>query len=255
MGFAGKVAVVTGAGGGMGLNIAKDLLSEGTNVTLLDLKDEPEGLDGGPGEALYLQGDLTDDGYVRKAIEQTFETQGRLDYLVNAAGVLWFGKDKSMVDIDLDVWDQVVTIDLKTMVHTCRHAVPLMKRTGPDKPDPGGAMVHIASIQALRGDDSPQDAYQASKAAMISLSKSLAIQFASDKIRSNTVLPSGTYSPMQARWDENPEQMAAFSKAVPLGRVGTTQDMANATLFLLSDKASFITGTELLVDGGVLAKP
>jgi len=255
MGFAGKAAVVTGAGGGMGLNIAKDLLAEGANATLLDMKDEPDGLDAGPGKALYLQGDLTDNGYVQKAIEQTFETHGRLDFLVNAAGVLWFGKDKSMVDIDLGVWDQVLNIDLKTMVHTCRHAVPLMKRTGAGKTEPGGAMVHIASIQALRGDDSPQDAYQASKAAMISLSKSLAIQFAADNIRSNTVLPSGTYSPMQARWDENPDQMAALSKAIPLGRVGTTQDMANATLFLLSDKASFITGTDLLVDGGVLAKP
>lgn len=249
MSFDGKTAVVTGAGGGMGLNTANDLLAAGCNVTLIDMKDRPEGVAEGPGRALYLQGDVADDGFVGGAIRQTFEQTGRLDYLVNAAGVLWFGRDVSMVDVDLDVWDRVLKIDLKSMVHTTRHAVPLMKQTG------GGAMVHIASVQALRGDDKVQDAYQASKAAMISLSKSLAIQFAPDQIRSNALLPGGTTSPMQARWDDDPLLKQKAAAAVPLGRTGTTQDMANAILFLLSDQASFITGTELIVDGGRLALP
>lgn len=249
MSFEGKTAVVTGAGGGMGLNTANDLLAAGCNVTLIDMKNRPERIAEGPGRALYLQGDVADDGFIGGAIRRSFEESGRLDYLVNAAGVLWFGRDVSMVDVDLDVWDQVLKIDLKSMVHTTRHAVPLMKRTG------GGAMVHIASVQALRGDDKVQDAYQASKAAMISLSKSLAIQFAPDQIRSNALLPGGTYSPMQARWDDDPALKEKAAAAVPLGRTGTTQDMANAILFLLSDKASFITGTELIVDGGRLALP
>jgi 3-oxoacyl-[acyl-carrier protein] reductase len=217
MSFEGKTAVVTGAGGGMGLNAARDLLAAGADVTLIDLKERPEGLDDGPGRALYLQGDVGDDGFVGQSIEQTFARTRRFDYLVNAAGVLWFG--------------------------------PLMKRSG------GGAMVHVASIQALRGDGKPQDAYQASKAAIIALSKSLAIQFAADSIRSNVLLPGGTDSPMQARWDRDPAMKQAAAAAVPLGRVGTTQDMANAILFLLSDKASFITATELIVDGGRTALP
>ena len=249
MSFQGRTAVVTGAGGGMGLDIARDLLAEGADVAAIDLKDRPAELGGGPGRALYFQGDVGDDGFVRQAIEETFAETGRLDYLVNAAGVLWFGRDRSMVQIDLDLWDEVLRIDLKSMVHTARHAVPLMRKTG------GGAMVHIASIQALRGDDRPQDAYQASKAAMLSLSKSLAIQFAGDKIRSNCVVPGGTLSPMQARWEQEPEMKRAAEAAVPLGRVGTTRDMANAVLFLLSDKAGFITGTELIVDGGRTALP
>jgi NAD(P)-dependent dehydrogenase (short-subunit alcohol dehydrogenase family) len=248
MSFDGKTAVVTGAGGGMGLNVARDLLTAGANVTLIDLKQRPEGLDDGPGRALYLQGDVGDDGFVGEAMEQTFEQTGRLDYLVNAAGVLWFGRDRSMVETELEVWDEVLRINLRSMVHTARHAVPLMKRNG-------GAMVHVASIQALRGDGKPQDAYQASKAAIIALSKSLAVQFAADGIRSNTLLPGGTYSPMQARWDDDPAMMRAAATAVPLGRVGTTQDMSDAILFLLSDKASFITGTELIVDGGRTAMP
>ena len=116
-------------------------------------------------------------------------------------------------------------------------------------------MVHIASIQALRGDDRPQDAYQASKAAMISLSKSIAIQFAYQNIRSNTLLPGGTLSSMQQRWIDDPQKLETAAAATPLGRVGRPEDMANATLFLLSDKASFITGTELIVDGGRTALP
>jgi len=251
MSFAGKAALVTGAGGGMGLNIARDLLAGGCNVTLLDLKDEPTDLDAGPeaGRAHYLQGDVADDADVARACAETFERFGRLDYLVNAAGVLWFGRDVSLAETDLDLWDRVLQINLKSMVHSVRHAVPLMRRGG------GGAMVHIASIQALRGDDKAQDAYEASKAAMISLSKSVAIQFARDNIRSNAVLPGGTYSPMQERWDRDPAMKQAAAESVPLGRVGTTQDMANAVLFLLSDEASFVTGTELIVDGGRTALP
>jgi len=254
MSFEGKTAVVTGAGGGMGLNIARDLLAAGASVAMIDMKDQPEEV-AGLERAFYHQGDVTDDDLVRGAITAAFEATGRLDYLVNAAAVLWFGRDRSMIEIELEVWDRVLAIDLKSMVITARHAVPLMRRTGGAKPASGGAMVHISSVQCLRGDDRPQDAYQASKAAIIALSKSLAIQFAADGIRSNSILPGPTYSPMQTRWDENPEQRAAVAGHVPLGRLGTTQDMANAVLFLLSDRAGFITGTELIVDGGVTAKP
>lgn len=249
MGFDGKTAVVTGAAGGMGLAITQGLLEAGASVTALDIKPRPLALDEAGAALKYLEGDLTDDAFVADAMQAAFELNGSLDYLVNAAAVLWFDRDVSMVEIDLDVWDKVLEIDLKTMVHTTRHAVPLMKRSQ------GGAMVHIASTQALRGDHKPQDAYQASKAAIISLSKSLAIQFAADSIRSNSVVPGPCHSPMQARWDENPQIKQATAEAIPLGRVGDPQDIANAVLFLLSDKASYITGTELVVDGGLTARP
>jgi NAD(P)-dependent dehydrogenase (short-subunit alcohol dehydrogenase family) len=101
----------------------------------------------------------------------------------------------------------------------------------------------------------PQDAYQVAKAGVLALSKSIAIQFAKDRIRSNVILPSATESPMQAGWEKDPELKRRTAEGVPLGRVGTTEDMANACLFLLSDQASFITGTELLVDGGRMALP
>jgi 3-oxoacyl-[acyl-carrier protein] reductase len=162
---------------------------------------------------------------------------------------LWFERDRSLVDIDLETWDRVLEVNLKSVVLTARHAVPAMRASG------GGAMVHFSSIQALRGDPVPQDAYGASKGALRSLSKSLAIQLAGDGIRSNLILPGATASPMQGRWEARPELRAAAAEQIPLGRVGSTQDMADACLFLLSDKASYITGAELIVDGGVTALP
>lgn len=247
MSFENRCAIVTGAGGGMGLNVARDLLAAGANVTAVDLKDRPDGLDAGPGRALYLQGDLTDEGFVTDVFARHHEAFERLDHLVNAAAVLWFGRDASLVDMDLSVWDRVVEIDLRAVMLMARHAVPAMRAGG------GGAMVHISSIQSLRGDPKPQDAYTACKAAIVGLSKSLAVQFAADGVRSNVVMPGVTESPMQERFREAPGLKEEMAKAVPLGRLGTTQDMADAVLFLLSDKAAYITGTELVVDGGRLA--
>ena len=245
MSFEGKVAIVAGAGGGMGLNIANDLISEGAQVCLADLKPEPEGVRGGPGESIYCQGDLSEDEFVKSAVEKTAERFGRLDYLVNTVGVLWFGRDRSLTEIDLATWDRVLEVNLKSFVLTARHAIPHMKESG------GGAMVHFSSTQALRGDAAAQDAYGASKGAVLSLSKSIAIQFAGDGIRSNAILPGATLSPMQERWIGKEKEVGA---GIPIGRVGTTQDQANACLFLLSDKASFITGAELVVDGGTTAR-
>jgi len=249
MGFAGKAAVVAGAGGGMGLNIANDLIAEGAHVALLDVKPKPADIRGGPGRSQYHQGDVTDEAFVKKAIDAAAAAFGRLDYLVNATGVLWFDRDRSLVEMDMDVWDRVLAINLKSFALTARHAIPHMKKAG------GGAMVHFSSVQALRGDDKAQDAYGASKGAVISLSKSIAIQFAKDGIRSNSILPGATMSPMQARWDGKVELQKQIAAHIPVGRIGTTQDQANACLFLLSDKASFITGTELIVDGGTTALP
>jgi len=116
-------------------------------------------------------------------------------------------------------------------------------------------MVHISSIDALTGDDKPQDAYGASKAAMIRLSKSLAIQFASKNIRSNIVLPGPIETPMQKRWEKNPNAKKQLSNLIPLRRIGKPKDVVNAIMFLLSDQSQYITGTEIIVDGGLTAKP
>ena len=249
MSFEGKTAVVAGGGGGMGLACANDLIEAGANVFVLDLKIQPPDLKGGSGTIAYHQGDATDEEFVKKVIDGAASQTGRLDYLVNTTGVLWFDRDMSVCDMDMDVWDKVMSINLKSIALTARHAVPHMKRSG------GGAMVHVASIDAMRGDNKPQDAYGASKAALVRLSKSLAIQFAADGIRSNTILPGPVLSPMQERWQDSDDALEAIADFVPVGRVGTPKDIADACMFLLSDKATFVTGTELVVDGGVLALP
>ena len=245
----GKIAVVCGAGGGMGLNIANDLIAAGAHVGLLDIKPSPETIAEGPGKSVYFQGDATQESFVKGAIKAVVAEFGGLDYLVNTTGVLWFDRDTSVVDMDMDVFDQVMKINLKSHALSARYAIPAMQASG------GGAMVHIASVDALRGDGKPQDAYGASKAALIRLSKSLAIQFAADGIRSNSILPGPILTPMQERWEGQDELQSTISEQVPLGRIGATQDISSACLFLLSDAASFITGTELIVDGGCTALP
>ena len=174
MSFTGKAALVAGAGGGMGLAIANDLIAEGVNLALLDIKLAPDNIRPGPGRACYRQGDASDEPTVVAAVAETLKAFGRLDYLVNSIGVLWFGRDASLVEMDMAVWDRVLAINLKSFALTARHAIPEMRRAG------GGAMVHFSSVQALRGDTKAQDAYGASKGAIRSLSKSLGVEHQAD---------------------------------------------------------------------------
>lgn len=243
--FTGRVAIVTGAGGGMGLALAEKLLAAGASVLAFDLKDKPASLVESE-RLIYAQGDLCEEEFVAKTVADAYRKFGRIDYLANVAGVLLFGKDVSLLDIDMTVWDRVMDINLKSMVHTIRAAVPFMKQSG------GGSMVHFGTIQCLRGDAKPQDAYVASKSAVIAMSKSVAMQFADQNIRSNVIHPGVTLTPMQERWsDEDKKAMADY---VPMKRVGKPEDLADAALYLLSDAASYVTGIDLIVDGGLMLK-
>ncbi len=246
--FTGRHAVVAGAGGGMGEQIALSLLEAGASVTAIDVKAKPASLASYDDRLTFAQGDLTDAGFVEEVVGAAGRERGGIDYLANVAGVLWFGRDKSALEMDLDVWDNVFNINLKSFVHTARAVVPHMRAGGR-----GGAMVHFSTIQWYRGDPNPQDAYQASKAGVCALSKSLAMQLAAERIRSNAICPGMALTPLQARWDTE-EKRAAVAGYAPLGHIGTPQDMANAALFLLSDAASYITGIELAVDGGLLMR-
>ncbi len=118
-----------------------------------------------------------------------------------------------------------------------------------------GSIVNISSIDALSGDDKPQEAYGASKAAMIRLSKSIAIQYANKNIRSNSILPGPIETPMQERWKKNPTAKKNLTRVIPLQRVGKPENISDTVLFLLSEQSSFITGTEIIVDGGLKARP
>ena len=246
--FKGKTAVVTGASGGMGLKTVDKLCSSGIKVLMLDIKEPPK---------KYLKNknikfsklDVTKLTDLKKAIENFYLKHKSIDYLINTTGVLWFDKDMSVTNIDFQTWEKVFDINLKSMAYLAKLIIPKMKK------NKFGSQVHISSIDALSGDNKPQDAYGASKAAMIRLSKSIAIQFASYNIRSNIILPGPIETPMQNRWKKNPKAKKNLAKLIPLQRIGRPEDIANAILFLLSDESQYITGTELIVDGGITSKP
>ena len=255
-GFAGKACVMTGAGGGMGLAIACALRAEGCTVTAIDPKPEPPEFASAAGAAgRYVQGDATDEELVARTVAEAFDASQRLDYLVNAAGVGWYDRDGSIAEMEMAIWHRVMEINLTASALMVRHAVPLLRRTGG-----GGSMVHIASVVGLRNMENilvngPIDAYQASKAGLSALSRSLSMQLGPDGIRSNTICPGAVLTPMTVpTYEADPSRADAMVARTPLGRLGMPEDIAHACLFLLSDKASFITGIDLIVDGGIMAK-
>ena len=247
--FKGKSAVITGASGGMGLEISKELSKNNISVLMLDLQSPNKDFLKENKNCIFKKVDVTNFNKMKNHIDVFYKKNKSIDYLVNTTGVLWFNKDVSAVDIGSNIWDKVFEINLKSMMYLSKIIVPKMKK------NKFGSMVHISSVDALSGDDKPQDAYGASKAAMIRLSKSFAVQFASSNIRSNTILPGAVETPMQARWRKNPKTKKNLEKLIPLNRIGKPKDISNACMFLLSDQASYITGTELIVDGGITSKP
>ena len=247
--YKGKNAIVTGASGGMGLEVSKVLSENNINVLMLDLQSPNKNFLSQNVNCTYKKVDVTNLGKLKSEIEKFYKKNKSIDYLVNTTGVLWFNKDISAADIKPEIWDKVFEINLKSMMYLTKIIIPLMKKNS------FGSMVHISSVDALSGDDKPQDAYGASKAAMIRLSKSLAIQFASKNIRSNIILPGPIETGMQKRWKKNPKTKKNLEKFIPLKRVGKPEDISNACMYLLSDQANYITGTEMIVDGGITSKP
>ena len=244
--FKGKVAVVTGGSGGIGLDVSKKLAKLKIKVLILDINKPKISKN----KFIYFeQVDLSNENEINQAISKFIKNEKRIDYIVNAAGVLWFDKDLSLEKIKTNIWDKVFSINLKSMLIVLKKILPNMKK------NKFGSIVNISSIDALSGDDKPQEAYGASKAAMIRLSKSIAIQYANKNIRSNSILPGPVETPMQKRWKKNPNAKKNLTKIIPLQRVGKPENIADTVLFLLSEQSCFITGTEIIVDGGLKARP
>ena len=247
--YRGKSAIVTGACGGIGLETTKKLLNNNINTLMLDIKKPPKNFLTKNSNATFMQINMTNFKKLKKIINNYYNKQKSIDYLINTTGVLWFDKDISSVKINFSIWDRVYEINLKTMVYLSKTIIPKMEKKK------FGSMVHISSVDALSGDDKPQDAYGSSKAAMIRLSKSLAIQYANKNIRSNIILPGPVDTGMQKRWKKKPSMKKNLEKNIPLKKVGSPEDIANGIMFLLSDQSKYITGTEIIIDGGITAKP
>ena len=244
--FKGKVAIVTGGSGGIGLDVSKKLAKLKIKVLILDIKKPKFNAN----KFIYFEKvDLSNKTAINQVLDKFIKKHKRIDYLINAAGVLWFDKDLGLEKIETSIWDKVFDINLKSMFLVLKKILPSMKK------NKFGSIVNISSIDALSGDDKPQEAYGTSKAAMIRLSKSIAIQYANKNIRSNSILPGPIETPMQKRWKNNPTAKKNLTRVIPLQRVGKPENISDTVLFLLSEQSSFITGTEIIVDGGLKARP
>ena len=251
--FSGSGAIVTGAGGGIGQRIAQDLVDAGIHVCAMDLKEAPEFQLSADVRFAYVQVDVTDTGAVEAATREARQTLGAIDYLVCAAGVALIGKDSGIAEVSDDTLDTTLSVNLHGVINLIRATIEDLKSS------PVGGIVNIASIAGLRGaerieDGEALDAYQISKAAVVSLSRSVALQYAKHGVRCNTVCPGAIWTPMTDEIYQDPKRVEAMAARTPLQRVGKPEDISYATMFLLADQASFITGTDIISDGGIMAR-
>lgn len=235
-------AIVTGANGGIGCAIANRLHDDGVAVIATDVARDPsselsEGID-------YVGVDLRTPGDFDSLLGAVGASG--LDYLVNAAGVALLDRDGSIVDVQDDhVWAMTLDVNLHAVRRLVAAAVPQL-RIGRGK-----SIVTVASVAGIRCMDSPLDAYQVSKAAVVSLSRAMALRLAPEGIRCNTVCPGAILTPMITPiYERSPERKTDMERRTPLARLGLPADVAGATRFLLSPDAAFVTATELVVDGG-----
>jgi NAD(P)-dependent dehydrogenase (short-subunit alcohol dehydrogenase family) len=249
MRLAGKVALVSGGASGMGLSEATIFAREGAKVVVADVlesegKQAADTIVAGGGQARFVRLDVTSEAEWDAAVKATVGAFGKLDVLVNNAGI------SGTYDSDMlssAAWDKVMSVNAKGVFLGMKHVIPLMKQAG------GGAIVNISSISGFVGQDGVHMAYNASKGAVRIMTKTAAVQFAPDGIRVNSVHP-GFMPPMRtSKTSADPEWRAKMLAAVPMKRAGRVEEVAHAVLFLASDEASYITGTELVVDGGYLA--
>jgi len=242
----GKVALISGGASGMGRSEAQLFAREGARVIVADLleKDGQEVAKGIGDAARFVKLDVTEEAQWQAAIAAAEREFGKLDILVNNAGI----SGTYQPDVtSTEAWDKVMDINAKGVFLGMKHGVPALKRAG------GGSIVNISSISGFVGQHAIHMAYNASKGAVRIMTKSAAVQYAADNIRVNSVHPGILPAMRSSIGSASPEWRAKVLKAVPMRREGRVEEVAYAVLFLASDEASYITGTELVVDGGFLA--
>src|SRR5262245_36171714 len=247
----GKAALITGAGMGIGREAALLFAREGARIVIGDLdegaaRETARLVEAAGGQALAVAGDVAVEADVQRMVEEGVRRFGDLHVLYNNAGVLWKDRDRSVLETDERWWDRVMAVNLKSVFWVTKHGIPHLQRAG------GGSVVVMGSVSALVGFTRAQDAYTAAKGGLISLTKSLAIQFARDRVRCNIIHPGIVDTPLQAPYLTDAIRKE-FETGIPLGRIATPREIANVALFLASDESSYMTGAELTVDGGFTA--
>ena len=245
----GKVAIISGAGGGMGAEEARLFATEGAKVVIADVVEEDgkrleaEISESGR-EAMFVRTDVTSEEDWDRVVRETVARFGKLDVLVNNAGISSSSVDDAS---DTDGWRRIMDVNATGVFLGTKYAIPEMKRSG------GGSIVNISSIMGFVGGEGGHPAYHASKGAVRIFTKAIAVRHGPDGIRANSVHP-GFMPPMKTSANRSGQERQELINQTPLRRTGETIEVAYGVLFLASDEASFVTGTELVIDGGFIAR-
>jgi NAD(P)-dependent dehydrogenase (short-subunit alcohol dehydrogenase family) len=244
MRLAGKTALITGAAGGIGAEIARRFREEGASVFVCDVnRAEGEKTAASMG-AVFISLDVTSEESWKAALAAVLELSGRLDILVNNAGI---NVRKNIEEMPAESLDAMLAVNVKGPFLGIKHALPIMRAAG------GGVILNMSSICGLVGHRFTNEAYTTTKGALTLLTKSVAVRYAKDNIRCNSIHPSTVETPLVQAMLKDPERRAERLGEVPLGRLAGATDVANALVYLASDEAAFINGVAIPVDGGLTA--
>jgi NAD(P)-dependent dehydrogenase (short-subunit alcohol dehydrogenase family) len=244
----GKVCVITGAAGGMGREAALLFCAEGAKVCVADVDGETaERTAADAGDAFAVQVDVADEASVKAMYAEAASTYGGIDVLYNNAGISP-ADDDSILDTELDAWERVQAVNTRGVYLCCKHGIPHLLDRG------GGSVINVASFVALVGAATSQISYTASKGAVLSLSRELAVQFARQGIRVNALCPGPVETPLLLRiFGDDPAAYERRRIHLPMGRLAKPREIVNAALFLASDDSSYVNGATFVVDGGLTA--
>jgi NAD(P)-dependent dehydrogenase (short-subunit alcohol dehydrogenase family) len=246
----GKVSIITGGGSGMGRTAAELFAREGACVVVADTSEASgeaaaAAVREAGGEATFVRADVSKEADARGMVQHALATYGRVDALYNNAGIMPEA-DHSVVDTDVDTWDAVMAVNVRGVFLGCKHAIPQMLEQG------SGSIINIASFVAILGCSVPQDAYTASKGAVLALTRSLAVQFAGRGVRSNSISPGPIETPLLMDWllkDEAAKQLRLARN--PSGRFGKPEEIVNMGIYLASDESRWTNGANFVIDGGI----
>jgi NAD(P)-dependent dehydrogenase (short-subunit alcohol dehydrogenase family) len=251
MRLANKVALITGAGSGIGRESALLFAKEGAKVVVADInsnagQETVSSIRSAGGEAAFTNADVSKAVEVRAMVEFAEKTYGKLNVLFNNAGI-FPDKDGSVLETGEEIWDLVMNVNLKGVFLGCKYGIPALLRAG------GGSIINTASFVALMGAATPQIAYTASKGGVLSMTREMAVEFARQNIRLNALCPGPVETPLLAQLLSDPARRQRRMVHIPMGRLARATEVAQAALFLASDESAYVNGATFTVDGGITA--